>query len=66
MASIYENNIDSEQLLAIELLCAVNKKYFAAKFINNLYEKSNGSVDPNILIDIANSKASPANVIKDS
>ena len=59
VASIYENNIDSEQLLAIELLCAVNKKYFAAKFINNLYEKSNGSVDPNILIDIANSKHLP-------
>ena len=57
--TIYENNIDHEQLLVIELLCAVNKKYFAAKFINNIYEKSNGTIDPNILIDIANSKHLP-------
>lgn len=55
----YENNIDSEQLFAIDLLCAVNKKYFAAKFIYNINEKSKDLIDPNILIRIANSKHLP-------
>ncbi len=55
----YVNDIDNEQLLAIDLLCAVNKKYFAAKFIINIHKKSRGNIDPNLLIKIANGKHLP-------
>ena len=52
----YEENedIDKDLIVAINILGAVDRKYLAAKFIDNIYNLYPETIDPNTLSNIAN------------